>query len=217
MLIIIKILPKYPHAALICGQTRCGQTEFVLNLLSLQREKGGYLKYFEYIVIQCPTIAENGAYQNRKCIWNDDRVYIDDLRDSTLHKTLEIYHESLKGDETLFIIDDCSATKELKYRKHENDNNSSMISELAFSCRHANHSCWILSQKYNSVLKDFREQLKWLCIFYCKDRHSFKNCLRENDVVENEETRKEICLKLKKIKHSKLLRRINLPITSYTL
>ena len=42
------MLPKYPHAALICGQTGCGKTEFVLNLLSLPREKEGYLKYFEY-------------------------------------------------------------------------------------------------------------------------------------------------------------------------
>ena len=141
MLTIIKMLPKYLHAALICGQTGCGKTYFVLNLISLKREKGGYLKYFEYIVILCPIVAENGAYQNRKWIWNDDRVYIDDLRDSTLHKTLEIYHEIFKGDETLFIIDDCSATKELKYRyrKHES-NNKCMISELAFSGRHANHS-----------------------------------------------------------------------------
>ena len=79
-----------------------------------------------------------------------------------------------------------------------------MISELAFSGRHASHSCWILSQKYNSVLNDFREQLKWLCIFYCKDRNSFENRLRENDVVENEETRKAICLKLKKNKPFKI-------------
>ena len=65
-----------------------------------------------------------------------------------------------------------------------------MISELAFSGRHANHSCWILLQKYNSVLKDFRQQLKWLCIFCCKDRNPFENCLRENDVVEKKETQK---------------------------
>ena len=59
MLYIIKMLPKYPHAALICGQTGCGRTEFVLDLLSLPQEKGGYLKYFQYILIKCPTIAEN--------------------------------------------------------------------------------------------------------------------------------------------------------------
>ena len=79
MLTIIKQLPKYPHTALICGQTGCGKIEFVLNILPLRREQGGYLKYFEYIVILCPTIAENGACQNRKWIWNDERVYIDDL------------------------------------------------------------------------------------------------------------------------------------------
>ena len=118
-------------------------------------------KIFQAYRLICPTVADNLAYQNRKWIWNDDRVYINDSRDSTLHETIEIYHETLKGDETLFIIDDCSATKELKYRKHENDNKC-MISELGFNGRHANHSSWIISQKYNSVLKYFREQLKWL-------------------------------------------------------
>ena len=136
------------------------------------REKGVYLNYFEPLAIICPTVAENLAYQNRAWIWNDNKVYINDLHDSILHKTIEIYHKTFKGDETLFIIDDCSMTKELKYRKHDN-NNKCMISELAFSGRHANHSCWIISQTYNSVLKDFRERLKWLCIFYCKDRNSF--------------------------------------------
>ena len=131
----------------------------MLDLLETPREKGGYLKYFEHIVIICPTIAENLTYQNRKWIWKDDRVYINDLRGSTLHETIEIYHTTLQGDETLFIIDDCSATKELKYRKHEHDKKC-MISELAFSGRHANHSCWILSQKYNSVLKDFMRAAK---------------------------------------------------------
>ena len=81
-----------------------------------------------------------------------------------------------------------------------------MISELAFySGKHANHSCWILSQKYNSVLNDFREQIKWLCLFYCKDRNSFENCLRENYVVPDEETQINICLKLKQNKHSKFI------------
>ena len=126
------------------------------------------------------------------------------MRDSTLHKAIEIYHKTFKEDETLFIIDDCFVTKELKYRKHEN-NNKCMISKLAFSSRHANHSCWILSQKHNSILKDFREQLKWLCLFYSKDRNSFEICLRENDVIPDEETQREISLKLKITKHSKLI------------
>ena len=91
-----------------------------------------------------------------------------------------------------------------------------MISELACSGRHANHICWIISQKYDSVLKYFREQLQWLCIFYCKDRSSFENCLRENDVVLDESTRKEICLKLKRKKHSKLILKTDQP-TNYAV
>ena len=92
-----------------------------------------------------------------------------------------------------------------------------MISELAFSGRHANHSCWILSQKYNSVLKDFREQLKWLCIFYCKDRNSFEKLFYEkNYAVPDEETRKEIGFKTKKTKHSKLILKTDQP-TNYVV
>ena len=49
---------------------------------------------------------------------------------------------------------------------------------LAFSGRHRNHHLWVLTQKYNSISKDVREKLKWLCIFF-----SFEDCLRANDVV----------------------------------
>ena len=113
------MLPKDPHAALICGQTGCGKKRTCFRFIIIAAiEKGGYLKYIEYIVIICPTIAGNLAYEKRKWIWNDERVYIDDLRDSSLHETIKIYHEIFTRDETLFIIDDCSATKELKYKKH---------------------------------------------------------------------------------------------------
>ena len=47
--------------------------------------------------------------------------------------------------------------------------------------------------------KDLREQLKWLYIFFTKDRDSFEDCLRENDVVNdrNERDRLKKCLILK--------------------
>ncbi|CAC5403289.1 unnamed protein product [Mytilus coruscus] len=73
-----------------------------------------------------------------------------------------------------------------------------MLSELAFSGRHAEQSVWVISQRYNSVLKDLREQTKWLCMFYTKDRDSFDNCLRENDVIPTLEERQRIKEELKK-------------------
>ena len=44
-------------------------------------------------------------------------------------------------------------------------------------------------QKYNLVSKDVREQIKWLCLFFTKDRNSFEDCLRENDVIPNKSER----------------------------
>ena len=44
-------------------------------------------------------------------------------------------------------------------------------------------------QKYNSVSKDVREQIKWLCLFFTKGRDSFEDCLRENDVIPDKNER----------------------------
>ena len=52
--------PKYPHSAVITGQTGCGKTFFVLDLL--QNE---YQGVFENIVILCPTVEWNKAYKTR--------------------------------------------------------------------------------------------------------------------------------------------------------
>ena len=62
----------------------------------------------------------------------------------------------------MFIIDDCSAEGEITKKRDA-------LSELAFSGRHRNHSLWVLTQKYNSVSKEVREQLKWLRLFLTKD------------------------------------------------
>ena len=76
----------------------------------------------------------------------------------------------------LYIIDDCSASRALSKKRD-------MLSELAFSWRHSDQSVWILTQKYNSVLKDLCEQTRWVALFHCKNCGSFKDCLRENDVI----------------------------------
>ena len=80
-----------------------------------------------------------------------------------------------------------------------------MLSQLAFSGRHENCSVWVLTQKYNSVLTDLREQTKWTALFFTKDRDSFDETLRENDVISSLEEKKEIREKLARHKHSKLI------------
>ena len=87
-----------------------------------------------------------------------------------------------------------------------------MLSELAFSGRHAGQSVWVLTQKYNSVLKDLREQTKWSAVFHCKDRDSFEDCLRENDVVPTREERTALRKLLSEAKHTKLILSTDQPV-----
>ena len=110
----------------------------------------------------------------------------------------EVFGKMNKEDHVLFLIDDCSADKCMTKKKQ-------MLSELAFSGRHLNCSVWVLTQKYNAVLTDLREQTKWTALFFTKDRDSFDETLRENDVIPSLEEKKEIRKKLAIHKHSKLI------------
>ena len=108
-----------------------------------------------------------------------------------LTEWIKLFKNTSKGHQTLLIIDDCSSEGEINKKKKRDP-----LSELAFSGRHRNHSLWVLTQKYNSVSKNVREQIKWLCLFFTNDRDSFEDCLRENDVIpdKNERDRLKKCL-----------------------
>ena len=163
-LFINHVLPKGAHSAIVCGQTGCGKTVFVLSLL----EEGPYRGFFRHIVIlcptiehnKCPTIEHNKTYKQCPWLWTDPEVYVLDPGER-LHDYLRALYLVFKGEPTLFIIDDCSATKALTKKRY-------MLSELAFSGRHADISVWVLTQKYNSVLTDLREQTRWVTLFHCK-------------------------------------------------
>ena len=155
-----------------------------------------------HIVILCPTIEHNKTYEQCPWLWTDPRVYVLDPGER-LHDYLRAYLV-FKGEPTLFIIDDCSATKALTKKRV-------MLSELAFSGRHADISVWVLTQKYNSVLTDLREQTRWVSLFHCKDRDSFEDCLRENDVIPTREQRTLVRQQLAERKHAKLLLKTDQP------
>lgn len=80
-----------------------------------------------------------------------------------------------------------------------------MLSELAFSGRHAEQSVWVLSQQYNSVLKDLQEQTRWVALFHMKNQDSFQDCLRENNVIPSQEERDAVRRQIAETKHSVLL------------
>ena len=101
-------------------------------------------------------------YLSRKWIPDDKDVFIVCDVEGKLNEWIKLFKNMLKGYQTLFSIDDCSAEGEINEKRDA-------LSELAFSGRHRNHSLWVLTQKYNSGSKDIREQIKWLCLFFTKD------------------------------------------------
>jgi hypothetical protein len=131
--------PKNPYSAIICGKTGCGKTEFVFDLL-----EGPYRGVFHFIVILCPTWLFNEIYRNRSWIWSDGRILICDPEED-LHDCLRRCYHRFKGRPTLYILDDLSGKKALTQKKD-------MLSELAFSGRHAKQSGYSLKNIMQCLL-----------------------------------------------------------------
>jgi len=202
-------LPLEPHSAIVCGQTGCGKTKFILEEL-LHPDHGHYRDAFELIFILCPTWKRNRTYLDCPWLWRGPHasrfLFIDP--GERLHDWLRALYGIAADTPTLYLIDDMAASKALTKKKD-------MLSELAFSGRHAKQSLWVLVQKYNAVCKDLREQTKWIALFHCKDRFSFTDALDENDVVPYE-LRTMLRKRLAESKYSKLVLKTDQP-TAYVI
>ena len=154
--------PKFRHCAMFVGAMNVGKTEYLLRILETE-----YKNQFEFIVIMCPTILDNNkTYLSRKWIFDCKNVFIVCDVKGKLNEWIKLFKDTLKDRQTLFIIDNCSAEGEINKKRDA-------LSEFAFSGRHRNNYLWVLTQKYNSVSKDVREQIKWLCLFFTKGRDCF--------------------------------------------
>ena len=199
-------LPKFPHSAMFVGATNVGKTEYLLRILETE-----YKNHFEFIIIMCPTILDNNkTYLSMKWIFDDKNIFSECDMEGKLNEWIKLFKNTLKGRQTLFIIDDFSAEDEINKIR-----DASL--ELAFSGQHRNHYLWVLTQKYNSITKDVREQIKWLCLFFTKDRDSFEDCLRENDVIPNKNERDRLKKCLQDRPYSKVILKCYQPIGYYLL
>ena len=188
-----------PHNMLIVGITCCGKTHYVLDLLETT-----YKNHFDNIVIFCTTFEDNKTY-DRKWISKDKNVYILDpeLVELDLDKLLIMCVGIFKGSNTLFILDDCGNLSDTRKKKTE-------LCKLAFSGRHAGISTWVIVQKYTSVVKDYRENIRMLTVFFSKDENSTELIFEENAIVPRH-LRKEITERLKNNKLLKLVMRLEYP------
>ena len=97
------LLPWGLHSAIICGQTGCSKTVYVLDIL-----ESHYRESFANTVLLCPTVRWNKAYLACRWIWTDPEVYVVEPGEH-LHDWLLVLYGCFTGDPTLFIINDCSS------------------------------------------------------------------------------------------------------------
>jgi len=82
---------------------------------------------------------------------------------SKLKKITYVFADTKK--QTLIILDDFANLHDAKVK-------SLPFTKLAFHGRHSNTSCWAITQKYNAIVKNFRQNIQVLVLFYDKDEKS---------------------------------------------
>lgn len=135
------------------GQTGCGKTVFILDLL-----EGSYTGTFQNIVILCTTVRYNKSYNIASWVLRDSEVFIVDP-DERLHDYMLAFSLLFAGQPTLYVIDDCAASKALAKM-------TCFLSLLSVAVTQSK-ACGC-SSKSTTVLKGLREQTRWDVLFYCK-------------------------------------------------
>ena len=118
---------KEPHTSILIGQTNCGKTHLILDLIENQ-----YNKHFDYIIITCPMLRDNATYLSRNWVKNDDQVWLVEPTKDNLYQWIKKVRELLRFFEVIFIIDYIIASESLDKKRQP-------LLELSISGRHRGH------------------------------------------------------------------------------
>ena len=102
------------------------------------------------------------------------------------------------GTNTLFILDDCAASKDVKGR-------TSQLVNLGFSARHDGISVWVLTQQITSIAKPYRDNIAAIVLFYTPSSKTTKAIFEDYASKLTHEEYKELIAKLKGRKFSHLV------------
>ena len=154
-----------PFNALIVGPTNSGNTQFLVNQLH-----GPFRGKFDYIVLICPTFAYNRTLY--RFAERDPRLYIIICEQHNVEIWLKLTSFVFEGTNTLIVLDDCAASKDVKGRTGE-------LVKLGFSARYAGISVWVLTQQLSSIAKPFRENVAAIVFFYTPSAKTTKAIFEE--------------------------------------
>ena len=190
-----------PFNMIITGPTCCGKTEYLMNLLI-----GPYYQKFEYIIFLCPTFINNKAYDKSFIFADDDVLVIPAVANepASIDTWLKIVHDTYKGTESLIVLDDCAASKDVKRRSDE-------LVNLGFSARHDKLSVWVLTQQYTSISKPFRENIGMLVLFYTPSKTDNETIIKEYGMELEKKEVKQLIGQLKKQPFRRLVFRLRHP------
>ena len=179
-----------PFNALIVGATNCGKTSFLVEILSQE-----FLQKFDYIFLVCPTYIYNKTCDG--FAKNDRGFFMIIPEQDQINDFLKLISFAFEGTNTLIILDDCAASKDVKIKTNE-------LVNLVFSVRHKGISVWVLTQQMTSIAKAFRENIACLVLFYTPSARDMKVIFENYAGNLTNEEKKNFLKKLKEVKYSHL-------------
>ncbi len=180
-----KPFPNSNFLYLICGGVGSGKTSLALNLLKIDRDKGGFRKAYNRIYVVSPTAKYDDKWDRLIHEVDEEGNYYTECNDETIEDImdkLEAFNEEWKMEEearkkkrgkpsSLVIIDDCV---DAFNRRQKNK-----LNKLVLTLRHLKTSVWIMSQKLNAVPQLIRAQARCISFFPTLNR-------REEETLVNE-------------------------------
>jgi len=182
---------KIPFNALIVGPTNSGKSKFVVDQLF-----GPFRFKFENIVLICPTFVHNKTWE--RFGENDPRVQVVMCEQHKVEAWLKIVSFAFEGTNTLIVLDDCAASKDVKGR-------TGQLVNLAFSGRHIGISVWVVTQKLTGITASFRENVAAVVLFYTPSSMTMKAVFDDYAGELSLDQRKGLISKLKERKFSYLV------------
>jgi len=155
---------------------------------------GPFRGKFDYVVLICPTFAHNRTLS--RLAERDPRFYPIICEQHHVENWLKVASCHFEGDNTLIVLDDCAASKDVKGRTGE-------LVKLGFSARHSGISVWVLTEQLSSIAKPFRENVAAIMLFYTPSAKTTKAVFEEyaGDLSHDELRQMIAWLKERKFAH----------------
>ena len=119
---------------------------------------------------------------------------------------LKVSSFAFEGTNTLIVLDDCAASKDVKGRTGE-------LVKLGFSARHAGISVWVLTQQLSSIAKPFRENVAAIVLFYTPSAKTTKAIFEEYAGELSRDELKQMISRLKERKFAHLIFGLRFPFS----